>query len=102
MSPRGRSSKAYAVREYLDANPQAKNKEIQEALAAKGIKVTIKYISNVKHLMKTKRRVVKAVATQRGVSLGEVKAALALLKISGNMDAARAALNAAEEIRALV
>jgi len=102
MAVRGKGSKAYAVREYLEANPQAGNVEIQNALAAKGIKVTTKYISNVKHLLKTKRQVVKKVVKERGVGIPEVKAALALLKVSGSVEAARAALDAAQEIKALI
>jgi hypothetical protein len=102
MAPRGPGSKAHAVRDYLKANPQAGNVEVARALAEKGIKVTAKYVSNIKHVMKTRRQVVKKVVTEKGVGIPEIKAALALLKVSGTGEAARAALAAAEEIKALI
>jgi hypothetical protein len=52
--------------------------------------------------LKTKRQVVKKVVKERGVGIPEVKAALALLKVSGSVEAARAALDAAQEIKALI
>ncbi len=108
MAPRGPGSKAYAVREYLQANPNAGNIETVKALAEKGIKVTAKYVSNIKqilrakHVLTTKRQAVKKVVSEKGVSIPEIKAALVLLKLSGSVETAKAALAAAEEIRSLM
>ena len=41
-------NKSQAVREYLKANHKAKNQEVVDALAKKGITITANYVGNIK------------------------------------------------------
>jgi len=93
---------AQAVREYLKTNPKAKNKEVTEALAKKGIKVSANYVYIIKGKTKRKRRAVRKVVAKTGVGIPEVKAAMALLKVTGSVKAAQQALAAAQEIREMM
>jgi hypothetical protein len=99
-------NKTKAVKEYLKAHPGAQNKEIAESLAKSGIKMTPNYVASIKGKMKTRRRKVKRAVKQavahHHVGIPEVKAALALLKLSGGAQGANAALAAAEEIRKML
>ena len=72
-------NKAKAVRDYLRDHPRAKTREIVEALAKQGTRVTDKYASLVKCSRKKRGRPVGSVTATRGVGIPEVKAALALV-----------------------
>ena len=95
-------NKAKAVRDYLAEHPRAKTREIVEALAKQGTRVTDKYASLVKCSRKKRGRPVGSVTATRGVGIPEVKAALALIKACGSPRAAKKALAAAVQIKALV
>ncbi len=95
-------TKTRAVREYLKAHRKAKNREVAEALEKQGIKITANYVANIKATSKKRRRAVRGVVAKRGVGIPEIKAALALLKACGSAGAAKEALAAAEEIKAMV
>ena len=95
-------NKAKAVRDYLAEHPRARTREIVEALAKQGTRVTDKYASVVKCSRKKRGRPVGSVTAKPGVGLPEVKAALALLKACGSPRGAKAALAAAGQIKALV
>ena len=99
-------NKSQAVRDYLKANPGVGNTEVAKSLTKSGIKVSPNYIAAVKGKMKTRRkkvkRAVKSVTTTRGIGIPEVKAAFGLLKLTGGMAGAKAALEAAQEIRAML
>ena len=97
------TSKAQAVRNYLKTHHKAGNKEVSEALAKQGVKVSPNHVANIKAKTKTRHKAARAVVSRRGLGIPEVKAALALLKeCHGSMPGANAALAAAEEIRELV
>ncbi len=102
MAKKRRVNKSQAVREYLKTNRKATNSEVADALAKKGIRLTPHYVAIVKSQSKRRRRAVKKVVAKRGVSIPEIKAALALLKATGSVDAAGAALAAAQEIREIM
>jgi len=53
IMPKEKTSKAQVVRDYISQNPKAKAKQVVEALTAKGIQVTDKYVWNVKSKRKT-------------------------------------------------
>ena len=95
-------NKAQAVRDYLRDHPRAKPKAIAEALAKEGTQITEHYISKIKSTRRKRGRPVGSGAAKRGVGLSEVKAALALLKACGSPRAAKQALAAAVQIKALV
>jgi predicted nuclease with RNAse H fold len=95
-------SKAQAVRDYLKVHPQAKSSEIAEALGKQGIEISAVYVAGIKSAAKKRRRAVKVVREKRGVSITEIKAALALIKVAGSVGAAGEALSAAEEIQAMM
>ena len=103
MAEKPKVNKTKAVKDYMKAHPGAQNKEIAESLTKSGIKVTPNYVASIKGKMKTRRkkvkRAVKTVVASRGVGIPEIKAALACLKICGNVAAAKEALAAAEEIK---
>src|SRR4051812_6092610 len=67
-------NKSQNVREYLGANPKAPAKEVVEALAGKGIKVSENLVYGIKGAMKEKKqrkaRVVKAAKAATASSNG--------------------------------
>jgi arginine repressor len=95
-------NKTQAVKEYLKAHRKASNQEVAEALTKAGIKITAGHVANIKSKLKKRRRAAKKVVAKRGVGIPEIKAALALLKVTGNVEAASQALAAAQEIKELV
>ena len=102
MAKKQKVNKSQAVREFFKANPKATNLEAAEALGKKGIKLTANYVATIKSTHNKKRRAVRKAVAQGDVSLPQLKAALALLKVTGSVQAARAALAAAQEIREIV
>ena len=54
--PEKGTNKAQAVRDYLKANPRAKNKSVAETLGNNNIKVTPKYVGRIRHESKKKKR----------------------------------------------
>jgi hypothetical protein len=95
-------NKTQAVKEYLKANKKAKNQEVVEALAKKGITITANYVSNIKTTHNKRQQARRSVVAKGGVGIPEVKAALAFLKITGSMAAASKALAVAQEIKQIV
>jgi hypothetical protein len=102
MAKKNGVNKSHAVREYLKANRKAKNQEVVEALAKKGIKITANYVGNIKTKHNIRRRAVRKVVAKGGVGIPEVKAALAFIKTTGSIAAAKQALAVAQEIREIV
>ncbi len=95
-------NKTQAVRDFLKGNKKAKNAEVVEALAKKGITVSSNYVSNIKTTHNKRGRAVRTVVAKGGVGIPEVKAALAFIKLTGSVTAAKKALEVAQEIRAIV
>ncbi|MEM6473292.1 MAG: hypothetical protein AAF802_27270 [Planctomycetota bacterium] len=109
-------SKSQAIRDYMDANPTAKPKDVAEALTAKGYDVTPNYVSMIKFQTKkksgkTKRRgrpagsTSKAAATNKStVSSSDTVSVDSLIKLKeavkavGSIEEARAALTALEKL----
>jgi hypothetical protein len=102
MAKKEKVNKTHAVREYLKANPKAKNQAVVDALSKKGITISTNYVGNIKAVHNKRRRVARKVAARGGVGIPEVKAALALLKLARNVAAATKALAVAQEIREIV
>jgi hypothetical protein len=102
MVKKERANKTQAVKEYLKANHKAKNQEVVDALAKKGIEISANYVSNIKATHNKRRRAVRKVVAKRGVGIPEVKAALAFLKVTRSVAAATQALAVAQEIREIV
>jgi hypothetical protein len=99
-------SKSQSIRNYIQANPHAANKDVADALNKQGIGVTVNLISTVKNKMsarKGKRRrrqqAAEVAAVKTGIGVAEIKAAFGLLKACGSIAAARDALAAALEIQ---
>jgi hypothetical protein len=108
-------SKAQRIREYLETNPEARNKDVVEAL--KQFKVTAADVANVKSLTKrtagkrtsgtvreTKRTVERSESTGlapvgASVSLPELEAGVAFIKASGSITRAKHVLIIIEQIR---
>jgi len=95
-------NKTRAVLDYWRKHPKAKSPEIAEAITKQGIPITTGYVANIKSKRKAKGRAVKKVGKAHGVGVPQIKAAFALIKACGNVNAAKEALSAAEEIRAMV
>ncbi|NLF09329.1 MAG: hypothetical protein GX594_15320 [Pirellulaceae bacterium] len=95
-------NKTHAVKEYLKANPKAKNAEVVDALAKKGIKISNNYVSNIKTTHNKRRQAMRKVVAKGGIGIPEVKAALAFLKVVGSVEAGTQALAVAQEIREIV
>ena len=71
-------------------------------MAKKGIEITANYVGNIKTTSNKRRRAARKVAAKGGVGITEVKAALAFLKVTGSVAAAKKALAVAQEIREIV
>jgi hypothetical protein len=102
MAKKSEVNKTQAVREYLKANHKARNQEVVDALAKKGITISANYVGNIKATHNKRQRAVRKVVAKGGVGIPEVKAALAFLKITGSLAAAKQALAVAQEIREIV
>ena len=102
MAKKSEVNKTQAVREYLKANRKAKNQEVVEALAKKGITITASYVGNIKATHNKRRRVVKRAVAKGGIGIPEIKAALTFIKAAGSIVAAKEALEVAQEIREIV
>ena len=70
------------------AHKKAKNSEVVEALAKKGITITANYVGNIKATHNKRQRSVRKVVAKGGVDIPQVKAALAFLKLTGSVKAA--------------
>ncbi len=102
MAKKQAVNKTRAVRDYWKAHPQAKSAAIAEALTKQGIEITPGYVANIKSKSKKRGRAVRAAGAKHGVGVPEIKAAIGLLRLCGSASAAKEALAAAEEIRAMV
>ena len=102
MAKTEKVNKTQAVKEYLKANPTAKNQAVADALAKKGITLSANYVGNIKAIHNKRRRAARKVVAKGGVGIPEVKAALTFLKITGSVAAATKALAVAQEIREIV
>lgn len=117
-------NKAEEVRKYMAAHPEAKNKEIREALAQRGIKIAPNYATVIKSQMKAKeqgRRLAAGgtvgrpaagrpkkkgihggrrprVAKPEGLDLDQLTAAADFAQLCGGTDNAIEALQAADDI----
>jgi hypothetical protein len=60
MAKKQKVNKSQAVRDYVEAHPEATSGEIAVALGKKGIKITTNYAANIKSQSKKKRRTKKA------------------------------------------
>ncbi len=95
-------NKSQSIRDYYKAHPKAKTSEVVEALAKDRISVSANLVTTVKSKHNTRRRAVKKVVAKGGVGVPELKAALALIKLTGSLKAATQALAVAQEIRDIV
>lgn len=95
-------NKTRAVHDYWKAHPRETSSQIAEALTKQGINISSQYVANIKSKSKKKGRAVRAVGAKRGVGIPEIKAALSLIKVCGSTAAAKEALAAADEIRAML
>jgi hypothetical protein len=102
MAKQEKVNKSHAVKEYLKANRKAKNQEVVDALAKKGIKISANYVATIKTAHNKRRGAMRKVVAKGGVGIPEVKAALAFLKLTGSVAAAKQALAVAQEIREIV
>lgn len=116
-------NKSAAIREYLDSNPDAKPREIVDALKAQGVDVTPAFVSTIKSKSgaasapkkrrgrparaaaapRTQRRTAKPAATRAprsndSVSVDSLIRAKKLAEELGGVEKARAALSALEKI----
>lgn len=67
-------NKSQAVRDYVRANRKATNKEVAEALAKKGVKVTANYVATLKSKAKAKRKARKAKAATPAAAIAATPA----------------------------
>lgn len=102
MAKKSEVNKSQAVREYYKANPKARTQEVVDALAKQGITITANYVGNIKATHNKRRRAVRKVVAKGGVGIPELKAALAFLKVTGSIAAAKQALAVAQEIKEIV
>jgi len=95
-------NKSQAIRDYLKSSPKARNQEVVDALAKKGIQISANYVATIKTASNKRRQKMRKVAAKGGIGIPEVKAALAFLKVAGSVKAATKALAVAQEIREIV
>ena len=102
MDKKQKVNKTHAVKEYLKTNRKAKNQEVVDALAKKGIQISANYVATIKTASNKRRQKMRKVVAKGDVGIAEVKAALAFLKVAGSVKAATKALAVAQEIREIV
>ena len=102
MAKKSGVNKTKAVRDYFKSHKKAKNSEVVEAMAKQGITITANYVGNIKATHNKRHRAVKKVVAKGGVGIPEVKAALAFIKLTGSVAAAKQALAVAEDIKKIV
>jgi hypothetical protein len=102
MAKNQQVNRTQAVKEYLKANPKAKNQSVVDALAKKGITVNAGRVSTIKTTHNRRRQAARNVVAKGGVGIPEVKAALVFLKLTGSVAKATKALAVAQEIRDIV
>ncbi len=102
MAKMEKVNKTHAVKEFLKANPKAKNQAVVDALAKKGIEISANYVANIKATHNIRRRAVRKVVAKGGIGIPEVKAALVFLRVTGSVAKATQALAVAQEIREIV
>ncbi len=95
-------NKTQAVRDYLKEHRKAKNAEVVEALAKRGISITSNYVGNIKATHNKRRGVVKKAVANGQIGVPEIKSALAFIKSIGSVATAKQALAVAQEIREIV
>jgi hypothetical protein len=102
MAKNEKVNKTQAVKEYLKANPKARNQAVVDVLAKKGIAISANYVATIKATHNKRRQAARTVVAKGGVGIPEVKAALAFLKLTGSVAKANKALAVAQEIRDIV
>jgi hypothetical protein len=106
-------NKSQAIREALQASPDASPKEIAEKVNEQGFKVTPAYVSIVKYnhskssggpgrKVRVKRAGGQRVAGGMSVSGSPLEAAVAFITACGGLEQAKAVLAQVEAIRAVV
>jgi hypothetical protein len=102
-------NKSQSIRDYMAANPQAAPKEVSEALAKQGIKVSPTFVSAIKGKSAAKKgrrrrrhQAAEVASVKTGIGVAEIKAAFGLLKHCGNIALAKEALAAAAEIQKIL
>jgi hypothetical protein len=104
-----RGAKTQAVRDYLDAHPDASPKEIVEGLKAQGMKVKITLVNGIKYNKRSKpgrrkRRSLVAYAAARrtslrGVTIEQLLEVKRIADALGGADQLRQALDTLEQFR---
>jgi hypothetical protein len=106
MAEKPKVNKSQAIKDYLKAHPGVGNTEVANSLTKSGLKMTANYVATIKGKMKVRRKkvkkVVKKVVATRGIGIPEVKAAFALMKLTGGVAGAKHALEAAQEIKMML
>ena len=74
MAKKRKVNKSQAVRDYVKANPKARNSEIAAALTKQGIKITPNYVATIKTQMnkaRTAKKAAKAKAVEAAAPAAE-------------------------------
>ena len=66
MAKKNGVNKTQAVREYFRAHKKAKNQEVVDALAKKGITISANYVGNIKATHNKRRRAMRKVVAKGG------------------------------------
>lgn len=96
-----KTNKSEAIRDALAANPGKSPIELSEVLKTQGVKVSPQYISAIKSNAKRKKRgrkKAKRGARQARASGNGLMAAVELVKASGGIAGAKAALGTIEQL----
>lgn len=93
-----RGARSQSVRDYLHKNPQATVKEVVEALAKDGMKVSVGLVNVLKYKKARKRRVLHK-ASKQGVDIKQLIAVKKLIDELGGMEQMRFAMQALEQLQ---
>ncbi|QDT55517.1 hypothetical protein Pan44_35610 [Caulifigura coniformis] len=110
MAKKSSGNKSQAIREALQANPDASPKEVAEKVNEQGFKVTPAYVSIVKYnLSKSsgKGRKVRVKKASRSAAGGGIidngfTAALSFIQACGGLEQAKSVLATVEKLKAVV
>ena len=85
MAKKQKVNKTQAVKEYLKANPKAKNQAVADALAKKGITLSANYVATIKTQIKKTGNARKAAKQQAAVEIARPAAVETVAKAAATV-----------------
>jgi hypothetical protein len=98
----GEINKSEAIRQYLATNKNANPLSVVDALAANGVEVSTGLVSQVKSVMRKKRKLAKLEKQNKNslsVNMSDLIAAKTFIQKAGSFERAQSALNVLSKLK---